>query len=247
MPVLNLKRKKKLTKSIKTASLPSSLIHAPDGTEIHISSLSNDEENRLREIVDELALSSDTKISHKQVEGDFSELRQTTLNIRQIQGQSFIQIGEKIQKTRELLKKYPNSNAGLTQWIEMVFGSQRTGFNILSLYEFFQKTKSKKIREKIVSIPLKAAYQIASREVGLKEKQEFVKDFEGQSSGEWLRGISERFPKEKIIKEKKLSNKSHFNRIRISIYELKRRKKYFTDEDFEILQEIIDDLSKILG
>lgn len=104
---------------------------------------------------------------------DFQNIKRLTTEIKGIQKQNLVLIGERIDKARSILKSYKDGT--FTKWLQHVFSSKQTGYNILAYY-LFLKTLPEDLQETFKRLPQKAAYLLASRDGDLQTKIEILQD-----------------------------------------------------------------------
>lgn len=104
---------------------------------------------------------------------DFQNIKQLTSEIKGIQKQNLVLIGERIDRARSILKSYKDGT--FTKWLQHVFSSKQTGYNILAYYLFLM-TLPEDLQETFKRLPQKAAYVLASRDGDLQTKIEILQD-----------------------------------------------------------------------
>lgn len=118
----------------------------------------------------------DSETSSKdQLPKDQLMLRQVTQEIRAIANQGAYLIGERVSKTRDILKRYKQDTFG--QWLEIAFNSRKTGYNFLAFYELWKNLPTDEVKNKYKSMPKGAAYMLASKQAGLQKKVTFIDKF----------------------------------------------------------------------
>ncbi|WP_068470538.1 CT583 family protein [Candidatus Protochlamydia phocaeensis] len=137
------------------------------------------------------------------IENDINQIKQITAEIRTIGKQGSILMGERAFKAREILKSY--KDGAFTKWLEISFGSKRSGYNALSYYELFISLPDSDIKDKFKKIPQKVAYALASRIGEIEKKAEIINSCDNLKTDQMLELIQEQFPSEK----KKQNMKSH--------------------------------------
>ncbi|WP_100933919.1 CT583 family protein [Candidatus Chlamydia corallus] len=109
----------------------------------------------------------------------FFSIKTLTCQIKSIQKQHVLLIGEKIYKVRELLKTIESSDTTFSSWISLVFSTKSSAYNALAYYELFTYLPSKTEQLLLQSIPYKAAYLLASRKGSIERKLEVMKKITG--------------------------------------------------------------------
>lgn len=184
-------------------------------------------------------------ISDDQVESDIARLKGITSEIKAIGRQSVLMMGERVHLASELLKPYRDGT--FTKWLEVVFGSRKTGYNALSYYTFFNALPDDTLRRKFRDMPQKSAYILASRKGGCVEvKAEIVRDYHSLSHGELVALIQSKLPvKEKDGRSKKNSNAKLLSVIRDAVAKIDE--KTLTTDEIESLIKIFDQISLLSG
>lgn len=105
---------------------------------------------------------------------DFQQIKALTAEIKGIQKQSIVLIGERLDKVRTLLRTYREGT--FTQWLKSTFKSKQTGYNILAFYEFYASLPSTELKNIFTSLPQKTAYLLASRAGDMDAKVQILQD-----------------------------------------------------------------------
>ena len=72
------------------------------------------------------------------VRDDFRNLVQITTEVKSIQKQAVLLIGERGAKVRTILRKYSDEKGAFTKWLKHTFNTLKTAYNALSFYEMYQ-------------------------------------------------------------------------------------------------------------
>ncbi|WP_213319173.1 CT583 family protein [Chlamydiifrater volucris] len=97
-------------------------------------------------------------------------IKQLTGQIKGIQKQGVLLIGEKIFKVRDILRQIGCFDTSFTKWISLVFPTKSSAYNALAYYELYSSLPDHELRRKFQSIPYKTAYILASRKADIKRK-----------------------------------------------------------------------------
>ncbi|OGN61516.1 MAG: hypothetical protein A3F09_06200 [Chlamydiae bacterium RIFCSPHIGHO2_12_FULL_49_11] len=122
------------------------------------------------------------------------ELFQATSELRSVQKQAVILVGERIFRVREMLREKKEGDFVFTKWLSLVFSSKKTAYNALALYEFFLELPDEGAREKVKTMPLKAIYILASRRGDVEKKRDLIDRFEGGPQELLIEEIKRTFP-----------------------------------------------------
>ncbi|ACZ33583.1 conserved hypothetical protein (plasmid) [Chlamydia pneumoniae LPCoLN] len=135
-------------------------------------SLTISEANRLDSLFNKYTLKDEKK-------DIFLSIKTLTCQIKSIQKQHVLLIGEKIYKVRELLKTIESTETTFSAWISLVFSTKSSAYNALAYYELFIGLPSKNEQLLLQSIPYKAAYLLASRKGSIERKLDVMKRING--------------------------------------------------------------------
>ena len=184
-------------------------------------------------------------ISEVDVGKDFIEIRNITQEIRSIHKQQVVLVGERISRAREILQNYGDGGATFTDWLDRVFSSRRTAYNILRYYEFHEELPSLSLKKGLKKMPLKVAYCLSSRQAPLQKKLEIIENYAGERPEDAILLIKERLPANEKDRRRKDSNKIAISKIRQTLERLYARKKDLSEEHVESLRELHLDMEKI--
>ncbi len=137
--------------------------------------------------------SSEARDSAK-IKQDLDMIKSITAEIKSIQKQSVLLLGERIFRAREILQHYGDGNSTFTKWLDRAFTSRRTAYNCLSYYEFYHALPNEHLKGLLKEMSYKAVYMLASREGKLEKKMQIVEKFYGMKQDEIIPIIQETFP-----------------------------------------------------
>ncbi|MCF7852234.1 MAG: pGP6-D family virulence protein [Simkaniaceae bacterium] len=186
------------------------------------------------------------QLSEEDVGRDFVEIRNLTVEIRSIHKQQVVLVGERVYRAREILRKYGDGTTTFTQWLDRVFTSRRTAYNILRYYEFYQQLPSLSLRQGLKSMPLKVAYCLSSRQAPLGKKVEIIESYSGEKPEDAILLIKEKLPTAEKDKRRKDSNKLMIEKIKTALHRLKMRREHLTKDHLSALQDLMVDLEEIV-
>jgi hypothetical protein len=168
---------------------------------------------------------------------DWEEMKALTSQIKAIGRQGTILIGERIFKARELLKSY--RDGAFSKWLELTFGTRKTGYNMLSYYEFYNELPYDDLKEQFKKIPQRAAYILASRNGDIDRKAEIIREYHDLSLNELVILIQEKLP---VSSGDKRSSKDSNSRLIAAIFsaakKLEKRKNYLTNTNKMEIEEL---------
>jgi hypothetical protein len=174
-----------------------------------IQELTDQEKASLASLLDDV----DIDASHHE---DLDLLVKITQEVKAIKKQEMLLIGERIASAREIFKKYKEK--GFRQWLDMTFGSFKTGYNYLAFYDLYVELPES-LKDLLKGMPAKAAYVLASKKVPIELKAEIVKEHAKESASSIIESIHHAFG-----------------------VNLSRRKSSFTSVD-----SVLNDLEKQMG
>ncbi|MBF5050583.1 Virulence plasmid protein pGP6-D-related protein [Candidatus Clavichlamydia salmonicola] len=124
-------------------------------------------------------------------EVDIGILSRLTAEVRMIHHQSIILHGERIQKARDLLKKY--KEGAFSSWLMMAYGNRQTPYNFLLYYEFYTILPLA-LRDIAEKMPRQAMYALAARKGDPEEKMALLRNYSGEKKQVILASIRALFP-----------------------------------------------------
>ncbi|ANG66610.1 CT583 family protein [Chlamydia gallinacea] len=136
----------------------------------------SDEEH---EKINNLVINEDEKLD---VNHNLAAIKLLTIQIKSIQKQHVLLIGEKIYKVREILREMRSPETTFSSWINLVFHTKSSAYNALGYYELFISLPDKHTKSLFQSIPYKTAYLLASRKGSIKEKITVLGKIRGMSN-----------------------------------------------------------------
>lgn len=157
---------------------------------------------------------------------DIDSLLEITSEVKAINNQAAILHGERIKHAQEILKKY--KEGAFTAWLKATYGNRQTPYNFLQYFLFYSNTP-KELHSQIEVMPRQAIYTLASRQGEQQEKEEVVRNFNGESKLELLSIIRKKFPLNESDGRKE-------NIIESSFSQLKRLTDMFERSDLKMTQ-----------
>lgn len=130
--------------------------------------------------------------SPERIKADVDQIKAITSEIKAIQKQGIVLIGERIEKAKQILKSYRDGT--FTIWLKQTFKSKQTGYNILAYYEFYKSLPTLELKESFRKLPQKAAYTLASRAGEIEAKMGILQDPSIVTSEDILMHIRQKLP-----------------------------------------------------
>lgn len=121
---------------------------------------------------------------------DVNSLLELTIQVKAIQKQGVILLGEKIFRAREIINKNSLKKTSFSSWINMFFKTKSSAYNALAYYELYVNLPTEKLKSSFLEIPYKAAYKLSSKSVCLKDKERIIPHIVGLSNSEAISLIS---------------------------------------------------------
>ena len=189
---------------------------------------------------------SEANADEQEVEVDYKTLSDLTQQIRAIDRQSVLLHGERIQKARELLKKY--RDGAFTGWLVTAYGNRQTPYRMLNFFELFQKLEGQD-RPLFEKMPRNAAYSLASREGNLSEKIAIIRDHHSKTPEEISIVLDATFPLAKG--DRRVGRKSDddviVKTLEDGIRKLMKRKNDLSDSTKEKLKALAKEIEGIFS
>lgn len=150
-----------------------------------ITPLSEGEKNRLESLL------SQYKNDRQEIREDLSQLSALTAEVKAINNQAIILHGERIKKAQEILKNY--QDGAFSAWLIATYGNRQTPYNFLQYYELYT-AMPEQLHRKIDEMPRQAVYSLASRNGDLVQKEDIIKNYQGEPKLALLKLIRDTFP-----------------------------------------------------
>jgi hypothetical protein len=174
---------------------------------------------------------------------DLEELTKITAELKSIQKQAVVLIGERIAKAREILKSYGDQKT-FTAWIDSTFQSRKTAYNALAFYDLYYSLSNDWLRDQLKRMPMKASYILASRQAPQKLKEALIQKYEGEKQAEIIDKIQVELPLSSEDRRRKVdSAKKILTEIAQKITTLEDHP--LEPDDRILLEECIDRLSSL--
>lgn len=138
-----------------------------------------------------------------QLQKDFveniSSIKILTNQIKSIQKQHVLLIGEKIFRVRALIQEMEEGNTTFSSWVSLVFPTKSSAYNALAYYEFFIRLPNDQSRQVFQAIPYKAAYILAARKGSYDKKTTILQQIIGKNNQDAIQIININFPSSKSV------------------------------------------------
>ena len=178
------------------------------------------------------------KRTEEEVGKDFQELKSLTEEIKAINKQQIVLVGERLKRARDIFKNYGDGEHTFTRWLDQLFTSRRTAYNVLNYYEFYMELPTIELKSELKKMPLKVAYCLSSRQAPLSQKVDIIRSYAGEKPEDTLLMIKERFPVDEKDKRRKDPNKILIKKIHQMLQTIQKRKEHFSKDIEEELTQL---------
>ncbi|SYX09479.1 Uncharacterised protein family (UPF0137) (plasmid) [Chlamydia poikilotherma] len=135
-----------------------------------------------------------------------ASIKLLTGQIKSIQKQHVLLIGEKIYKVRDILRGMNSPETTFSAWINFVFHTKSSAYNALGYYELFISLPDKNTKSLFQSIPYKTAYLLASRKGSVKDKVKVLGKIYGMSNTSAIDVLNKFLPSLRTSQTERLTN-----------------------------------------
>lgn len=183
----------------------------------------------------------------EQIRKDTIQIKTITAEVKAIEKQGILLIGERLYKAREILGKYGRKgNDGFSSWLKIAFKHFSTAYNAISYYELYKALPKLDLQARLKEMPNKAAYALASRKGAIEQKAEIIEKYADLRADEILTIIQDKFPTALTKERARTSTTSLVLSVRLNLKKLLSKKKYLGDNDLRAISECRDLLDAIL-
>lgn len=176
-------------------------------------------------------------------ERKISSIKLLTSQIRAIQKQEILFVGERIYKVRELIKQMKNPDRTFSAWINHVFPNKASAYNALAYFEFHSKLPSLEDKATFQSIPYKAAYILAARKADITTKIEVVNSIKGMSNDQAIQVLNLKLPSSRknntLYQKQENSLDLHIYELLIGVFSLIKKSKKLSQQNKKLLKTIV--------
>lgn len=182
-----------------------------------VTPLTEFEEDNLRNLLTEF------NEKNLNVSDDLKELSAVTSEVKAINNQAAMLHGERVKRAQTILKKY--KEGAFTTWLMQTYGNRQTPYNFLQYFELYSNTPEV-LQHKIDEMPRQAVYTLATRNCPREDKEDVIRNYQGQTKRELLKLIRDKFPLSR--RDKRASNFSE-----TLLEQLKKIEKECSKSDFK--------------
>ena len=164
------------------------------------------------------------------VQRDFTLLKNITAEIKSIQKQSILLIGERIFQARNILKLYGDGSTTFTKWVDVAFSSRRTAYNSIAYFEFYQVLPNDLLRQRLKLMSHKAVYMLASRGGDLKEKIHIIEECYHLKQDEIIPIIQKTFPVQESEKRRQSALEADLQELERALGRVLERREHLNEK-----------------
>ena len=180
------------------------------------------------------------------IEKDFSQLVQITSELKAIQKQAVILVGERICAVREIFKRHGGEGIGFTAWLSIAFNAKKTAYNAMAYYELYSALPNDELKTKMKQMPVKVSYVLASRKAPEKLKFSIIDSYQGEKQREMLDRIEEHIPINGDKRSLRTLGEKAVDDLERIIETLMRRQKHIHGEEKKRIDSAMHKLGHLL-
>jgi hypothetical protein len=147
--------------------------------------------NAIDRLMVELATPEKTE---EEISQDAMQLKNLSVEVKAIEKQGVLLIGERLFKAREIFGKYEKGHESFSSWLNLVFKHRSSAYNFLSYYELYKALPNHDLRARLKEMPHKAAYVLAARKGDISKKTEVIEKYSQLRADEILSILQDVFP-----------------------------------------------------
>ncbi|MCH9645091.1 MAG: pGP6-D family virulence protein [Proteobacteria bacterium] len=190
--------------------------------------LAETEIDNLKMIFEESAVES---THEEEIDKDFSQLLQITSELKAIQKQAVILVGERICAVRDIFKRHGGEGIGFTAWLSIAFNAKKTAYNAMAYFELYSALPTEELKTKMKQMPVKVSYVLASRKAPEKMKFSIIDSYQGEKQREMLDRIEEHMPIQGDKRSLRTLGEKAVDDLERIIDTIMRRKKHIHDSE----------------
>ena len=161
----------------------------------------------------------------ERVREDLIKLKALTVEVKAIEKQGVLLIGERLFKARELIGKYERGTDGFKAWLNIAFKHRSSAYNILAYYELYKTLPTPELQKRLKEMPHKAAYILAARKGELEQKAEIINKYCDMRADEIIAIVQTQFPPLFKKEPKQSAPDALIDTIRMSLRKLIAKKR----------------------
>jgi len=185
--------------------------------------------------------------AEEQVRHDTIQLKNIAVEIKGIEKQGVLLIGERLFKAREIFGHYEKGNESFSSWLNIVFKHRSTAYNFLSYYELYKSLPNIELRNRLKEMPHKAAYILASRKGDITKKTEVIEKYSELRADEIIAILQDVFPPAIRKEQKRTSAYTIISAVRINLKKLISRKRSLESDEVVAIEECKSLLDALLA
>ncbi len=201
------------------------------------------EKKRIRELLTAHA----EGIQEQQLTEDIRKLEEITAQIKSIDRQAVVLVGERIAQAKRIFSHYPKGYQTFSEWLKQTFGSRTAPYQTLRYFQLHHSLPTEQLQKQLKQMPLKAGYVLASRQGNFAEKIKIIQKFYHCKQEEIIPQIRELLP---LSSEDKRRGPSRFDRainiLEKTLLEITQKPKQLDPTQKERLEKLCLQLQEIL-
>ncbi len=181
-------------------------------------------------------------ILEDQVSVDIDRMKTVTAEIKAINKQGALLIGERIATARDILKSYKDGT--FVQWMDSIFESRRTAYNMLSYFDLYCVLPDH-AKENFKKMPQKAAYMLASRPGNVETKVELIGSYSNLKANDMMLLIQDKLPSNRPTRISHSYHTKLIDSVFSCVNKLQKRKDELNQKqirELAAIKELIDQI-----
>ena len=178
-------------------------------------------------------------------EKDLFQLKRITKELKAIQRQEIVLIGERIHEARKIFDESQYKEESFKKWLEFTFGSYKSGYNYLAFYKLYLALPDT-ARNSFKDMPAKAAYILASKEGPIDQKVAIIEDDSLLTADDIILAIQKTFGVESKTRSKKSTIDRSLNLAVKSIEMIAKKRSLLNSDQKKRAQLLVALLRKII-
>lgn len=178
-------------------------------------------------------------------EKDLFQLKRITKELKAIQRQEIVLIGERIHEARKIFETSQYKEETFKKWLEFTFGSYKTGYNYLAFYKLYLALPDG-TRNSFKDMPAKAAYVLASKDGPIDQKVAIIEDSSLETAEDIILAIQKTFGTDSKARLKKSTVDKSLNTALKSVEVIAKKRSILNSDQKKRAQLLVALLRKII-
>lgn len=174
-----------------------------------------------------------------------AELKTLTKELKAIDKQRLIMIGERISKARKILDNYKEHS--FREWLKLTYGSFKTGYNYISFFDLYTALPED-LKPLLKKMPAKAAYVLASRNAPIEKKAAIIEIHGTESAQKIITAIQTTFaPTQARKSNRRPAIDQILTALENQTFKLRGERLHLSPQQLHRLQSLTQALNRLLG